>query len=35
MNLDSGGGREQVAAAADTLTAIEPYLVCPACRTPV
>jgi len=35
MNLESGGAREQVPAAADTLAGIEPYLVCPACRTPL
>jgi SAM-dependent methyltransferase len=35
MNVESGGAREHVPAAADTLAAIEPYLVCPACRTPL
>ena len=35
MNLDSGGARERIPAAPDALGAIEPYLVCPACRTPL
>jgi SAM-dependent methyltransferase len=36
MNMEAGGARERVpVAAVDTLAAIEPYLVCPACRTPL
>ena len=35
MNVESAGAREPVPAAADTLAAMEPYLVCPSCRTPL
>jgi hypothetical protein len=35
MNVESGGAREHVPAVADTLAAIERYLVCPSCRTPL
>jgi SAM-dependent methyltransferase len=35
MNLEAAGASAQLSAAADTLAALEPFLVCPACRTPI